>query len=311
MAQMSQGPGTGLNLDFFLLPWNNILCMITHSRNVTNFGLGMDSYSPLPPKLRSTRSTLRFATLRTIAALVLREMSTTYGRSPGGYVWIVLEPVLGIALLSALFSLGFRSPKLGDNFAIFYATGLLPFFLFGDLSNKIAQSVNYSRALLSYPRVTFIDAMIARLILSVLTQLLVSFIVITAIRATWDTRTTLEIDRIILAYAMAIVFATGLGTMNCVLMTMYPVWQRAWSILTRPLFLISGIIILFESIPEPYSNIVWFNPLIHVVSMSRSGYYVGYEAPWVSPIFVFGTGVVLLTFGLVFLYRYHQDMLER
>ena len=28
----------------------------------------------------------RFATLRTVLALMLREMATTYGRSPGGYL---------------------------------------------------------------------------------------------------------------------------------------------------------------------------------------------------------------------------------
>lgn len=273
------------------------------------------SSSPSPPlktpRLRPVRNTPRFATLRTIAALILREMSATYGRSPGGYLWVVLEPVLGIALLSALFSLGFRTPKLGTNFAIFYASGLLPFFMFNDLSSKMAQSISYSRTLLSYPRVTFIDAMIARMALSILTQLLVSFIIITGIRAMWDTRTTLELDRVLLAYAMTIALGIGVGTLNCFLMTMFPLWQRTWSIITRPLFLLSGIIILYESIPEPYNNIIWFNPLIHIVSQSRSAYYISYEAVFVSPLYVFGVSLVCALLGLVFLLRYHRDMLER
>ena len=29
-------------------------------------------------------------------------MGTTYGRSPGGYLWAILEPVAGIALLSTM-----------------------------------------------------------------------------------------------------------------------------------------------------------------------------------------------------------------
>lgn len=262
-------------------------------------------------RLRPVRRLQRFTTLRTIVALILREMSATYGRAPGGYVWVLLEPVLGIALLSAIFSLGFKSPKLGDNFAIFYASGLLPFFMFNDISGKMAQAVNYSKTLLGYPRVTFIDAMIARLTLSVLTQLLVSFIIITGIRSMWDTRTTLELDRILLAYGMTIALGVGVGTLNCFLMTMYPIWQRSWSIITRPLFLLSGIIILYETIPEPYSNFVWYNPLIHIVSQSRSGYYIGYEAVFVSPLFVFGASLIMTLVGLVFLSRYHRDMLER
>ena len=45
---------------------------------------------PPQPQLRPPR----VQTFRTISALIMREMQTTYGRSPGGYLWAVLEPVL-------------------------------------------------------------------------------------------------------------------------------------------------------------------------------------------------------------------------
>ena len=75
-------------------------------------------------------SSFRF--VRTILALILREMSTTYGRSAGGYIWAVLEPAAGIALLAFAFSLALRAPSLGTNFALFcYNTYLYALFLFG------------------------------------------------------------------------------------------------------------------------------------------------------------------------------------
>ena len=40
---------------------------------------------------------------RTVVALMLREIATTYGRSPGGYVWALADPILGIALLTLVF----------------------------------------------------------------------------------------------------------------------------------------------------------------------------------------------------------------
>ena len=261
------------------------------------------------PKLR--RVSMRFASLRTITALILRDMSSSYGRSPGGYVWVILEPVLGIALLSAIFSLGFRTPRLGTNFAIFYATGLMPFFIFSDVSGKMSQAINYSKALLEYPRVTFMDALIARLVLSVLTQLLVSAIIFTFILSIWDTRTVLFVDRMILAFAMAIASGIGIGTLNCFLMTMYPLWQRAWSIITRPLVLVSGVMFLYEILPEWAQNIVWYNPIMHATGEMRGAFYLQYEAKYVSPAYVFGLSGVLLLLGLIFLRQYHRDMLER
>ena len=56
-------------------------------------------------------------------ALIIREMATTYGTSPGGYLWALLEPVAGIALLTFVFTLALDTPPLGQNFAFFYASG--------------------------------------------------------------------------------------------------------------------------------------------------------------------------------------------
>ena len=92
----------------------------------------------------------RFASLRAIVALMLREMATSYGRSPLGYLWALLEPVAGIALLTAIFSSGFRTPPMGNNFAIFYASGLVPFLMYVDLNGKVMASLNFSGSLLVY-----------------------------------------------------------------------------------------------------------------------------------------------------------------
>ncbi|PIV76806.1 MAG: sugar ABC transporter permease [Rhodobacteraceae bacterium CG17_big_fil_post_rev_8_21_14_2_50_65_11] len=259
--------------------------------------------------LKSVRLRPRFTSLRSIGALILREMNTTYGRSPGGYLWAVLQPLGGILLMVAIFSTGFRSPPLGSNFAIFYATGLLPYFLFLDVSGKLGMSLGFSRQLLAYPRITFMDTIIARFVLNTLTQLLVSYLILYAILALFETRTTLEVDRILMGYAMAISLAIGFGVMNCFLMAKFPVWQQVWGIVTRPLVLVSGIIFLYDGIPEPYRGYLWYNPLMHVTGEMRGAFYVSYEASYVDPGYVFGLSLVLTVFGLLFLRRYHKDII--
>ena len=84
--------------------------------------------------------------------MMLREMVTTYGRSPGGYLWAVLEPVAAIGLLSLVFSLAFRAPSLGGNFPLFYASAYLPYMLFIDINNKLAAAIRFSRPCSPIPR---------------------------------------------------------------------------------------------------------------------------------------------------------------
>ena len=254
--------------------------------------------------------TRSFATLRTISALILREMATTYGRSAGGYIWTVLEPAGGIAMMTLIFSLGFRSPPLGINFPIFYASGLVPFLMYLDMSGKISVSLMFSRQLLAYPAVTYVDAILARFILNMLTQLMVAYLIFSGILILFETRTTLELDRLALGFAMTAALALGVGGMNCFLMFMYPLWQRMWGIVNRPLFLLSCIFYTFESVPQPYQDILWYVPTVHLTGTYRAAFYPGYDATYVSPIYVFGISGLMLMMGLLFLRRYYRDILN-
>lgn len=253
----------------------------------------------------------RFSTLRTIAALILREMSTTYGRSPGGYIWAVLEPVLAILALVVIFSIGFRAPPIGTNFAIYYATGLLPFYAFLNTAIKVSQAVNFSQQLLAYPRVTFWDAVVSRFVLSMLTQCITSCLIFAFILAIYDTRTILDLPVILHAFAMAAALGLGVGLLNCVLTSRFGVWHTIWSVLTRPLVLVSGVIFMPSSIPAPYKDWMEWNPVLHVVGQTRAGFYHTYDSAYVSPIFTYGCAIVCAMFGLLFLRRYVRNYLER
>ena len=261
--------------------------------------------------LRPVQKQRSFGTLRAIGALILREMGSSYGRSPGGYIWALLEPIAGIAMLSVMFSLFLRSPPLGQNFAIFYATGMVPFVAYQTVCSKVQNAILYSRPLLVYPSVTYIDAILARFILNFATEILVAYLIFSGIRMVWETRTVVDLPAVALGYAMAGALCLGIGLMNCFLTSMFPLWQKVWGIVTRPLMLMSGIFYLYNSVPEPAHSILWYNPLIHVVGQVRSGFFTSYDAPYVSPLYVFGLSLVLGTLALIFLGRFHREILTR
>nr|WP_244867523.1 ABC transporter permease [Vannielia litorea] len=248
--------------------------------------------------------------MRTIGALFIREMSTTHGRNAFGYAWAVLEPVAGIALLSLVFSLAFRSPSLGTNFPLFYASGLLPFMAYMDVSQKVAQSIRFSRQLIFYPGVTFVDALAARFLLNAITQLLVFMILLTLIIVLFDLRVILDIPKLALGLGLALWLALGVGTLNAYLLSTFPPWERAWAILNRPLFIVSCVFFIFDQIPQPYQGWLWYNPLVHCIGLVRSGVYATYDASYASVGYVIAFGAVPFAMGLLFLRRHHRTIIE-
>jgi len=251
---------------------------------------------------------LRFRFFRSFSALILREMTTTYGRSPGGYLWAILEPVAGLALLSVVFSYIVRAPSLGTNFMYFFAGGLLPFGLYMSVSNATAGAVRFSRALLEYPAVSFIDAVLARFVLNAMTQLLVMLLVLSGIILAYDLNPILHWPSIFLTLAMTLALAFGVGVMNCYLITSYPLWERAWAVLNRPLFIISGIMFTPENLSGQMRDLMLINPLMHITSEMRKGLFSTYDAVYVNPLYVFSIALVLSVLGLLFLGRYHKDI---
>ncbi|WP_425053992.1 ABC transporter permease [Psychromarinibacter sp. S121] len=262
-----------------------------------------------PPALLKARPQRRFQNLRTITALVLREMASTYGRSPGGYIWAILEPLGMILVLSLAFGLMFRTPSLGTDFVLFYATGFLPYRMYTDCQQVTSNALRYSRGLLVYPAVSYMDALLARLILSVMTQLLVSFLILSGVIWFHEIRLLLDVVPVLTAFALAAFLGFGIGTLNCLLFELYPVWKSVWGMVTRPLMIVSAVIYIYEDLPEFARNFLWFNPLAHLTGLSRTGFFSYYQATYVSIPYVLAIALGTTFFGLLLLRRYHRRLM--
>lgn len=242
---------------------------------------------------------------------MLREMSSRYGRSPGGYVWAVLEPLSMIIMLAIGFSLLLRTPSLGTSFILFYATGFLPFIMFRNVTTMVGASLNFSRPLMIYPVVSWIDAVAARLILNVLTSLLVSFLLLTGILLMYDTGAILKFGPIVEAYLMCAALGAGMGLINIVMMGFFPVWKSIFPVFMRPLGIASGVILIYENLPGWVQDIIWYNPLLHALGLMRKGFYSNYQASYVSHIYVGTFAMLMIATGLLLMRRYHREVLSR
>lgn len=265
---------------------------------------------PLPPegRIRSGRS---FPTLRTIGALVLREMATRFGRKPGGYLWAFIQPLMLIVILGVAFSLIARTPSLGTSFILFKATGMLVFNMAKQTSQVVGRSLSYSRTLLEYPGVVWIDAVLARYLLNSLVSLIVMPVLLVGIIVVEDVTLILDWGAITLSVVLALLTALSWGMLNAYLFERFDVWSNIWQILTAPLMIVSGVILLYEDLPAFAQDVLWYNPLLHVTGLMRAGFYSTYQPQYISVTFVVTCAMVPLVLGLLLLRRYNREILIR
>lgn len=229
---------------------------------------------------------------------MLREMITRYGRSPFGYIWAVAEPLGVIALLSFIFVQIAHTPPIGRSFPLFYASGYLAYHWFNDIANVVSRGVQVNRPLLAFPVITPLDTVLARFLLQLLTGLAVATVVFGAVLAWQAEPVRLNPAALGAAFGLAALLGLGVGLVNAWAFTRSKSYELFWGIISRPLFLISCVFFSFQGLPGAAQDVLWWNPLVHVVGWLRSGIYPVYDASHVSTAYPLALGTALIVFGL-------------
>lgn len=229
---------------------------------------------------------------------MLREMITRYGRNPLGYLWALAEPVGFIALLWLVFSQISHQPPIGNSFPLFYATGYIAFFCVNDIADVTGRAIHVNRPLLAFPPITPLDAILARFFLQALTVLVVGIVVLGGL--VWFSHGGVAVDvrPLMLAFAMANLLGLGIGMLNCWAFSRWSVWERIWAIISRPVFLISCVFFTYSALPNAVKDVLWWNPVVHIVAMVRSGIYPTYDSAHATPLYVLMLGAGFLVSGL-------------
>lgn len=242
--------------------------------------------------------------MRIVSALLIREMSTRFGNKPGGYIWALLDPAAHVMLMTFIFGAIAHAPPLGSSFPLFFATGYISFQFYQATLAQVSGALKSNKALLGYPNVAPIDTVVARYILQMGTTLLVAIIVMSAIASTLHTPLRVQWEYVIEAVVLGSLLALGASLINTVLFLKYPLYESVFHIVSRPLFLLSGVVFLPEGLPHPFREIILLNPVIHVVTLFRKGFYPEYRATSFSPEYLYSwvfcalfAGMILFTFS--------------
>lgn len=252
----------------------------------------------------------RFVNIRVIVAMMMREMCTRYGRSAGGYAWAILEPIGMIAIMSVAFGMAMRMPSIGDSFPLFFATGFLTFHFYGELATFSSSAIMMNKALLTYPRVTPIDAILARFLLQFFTLATSSVLILSGIVFFEDIHTSYDYVAMLKAVLYASAFGLGVGATNTVIFTYLPTYQNVWRIINRPMFLISGVFFEYREMPRAVQEILWFNPILQCVGLMRQAFYPAYRADYVSELYLGGLAMLFLTAGFFLVYSNKTFLIE-
>jgi capsular polysaccharide transport system permease protein len=134
------------------------------------------------------------------------------------------------------------------------------------MSSFMAGTMKANQALLSYPVVSPLDAMVSRFILRSMTDALVSVLILLLILELGGV-TQPNIAGIIEAAGAAAILGSGIGTINIVMFARFPLCEQIFGIINRPLFVISSVFFLPETPPRAV-------PKLHSLQSARAHHHM-------------------------------------
>jgi capsular polysaccharide transport system permease protein len=242
-----------------------------------------------------------------VFALMMRELQTRFGGQMIGLFWVLFEPMANIAVfLMIRVVLRDRYAGVQIDPSVFLIVAMIPFFLFRNIWFRAAGSAAGNSGLFSYRQVKPIDAMVARSIIEGMLYALIFVLLIGFfgwMGATIIPGRPLEYFGVV---ALFVIWGLALGLITAVLAHGRPSVQTFLRLLSMPLYILSGVIIPLSRFPPTVHEYLLWNPLLHLVELSRWAYFPSYQVfRGVTLDYPLSLGLVLFAVGMV-LYRVNR-----
>jgi capsular polysaccharide transport system permease protein len=240
-----------------------------------------------------------------VFAIFIRELQARFGKFTLGYLWALLEPLFFVVVLSFLRGRFTGAPLAGIPYVVFFASGVLPFFLFRNIAISCISAVESNQGLFNYQRVKPSDVFAARSLMELLIIVAVSLIVFPSFHLLGQKFSHNDTLLTLAAVALLLMFTSGVALIFTVL---GPLWVEAKKVLPmalRPLFFVSGIFFPISSIPTAAREYFLWNPLLHGIELFRASAFDGFTSTGASWSYLFWSSLLTFTFGLA-IYRLYR-----
>lgn len=236
---------------------------------------------------------------RVIAALILREVHTLYGNARLGYLWVIIQAVFSIAVFWGIrIVIGAHAPH-GMSMIVFLLSGFIPWQMFSHTVNRCMSAVNANKALLTFPQVTELDLMLARLVVVWGTQLVCAIVILSIAAALGQPMELRHPHSLASTLLFAPLMGLGVGVTFASLAHLWPTMERLVPFLMRFLFFASGVFFSVSRFPSRLRDILLLNPMMQLIEWQRYGFSASASAPMYSVAYIFAWCLGSLCLGLL------------
>lgn len=210
---------------------------------------------------------------RVIAALLLREILTRYGRHNIGFLWLFVEPMIFTLGVAALWTATKAIHNSDLPIIAFAITGYSSVLLWRNMPLRCINAVHPNLSLLYHRNVKVLDIFLARVLLEAIGASM-SFVVLSVFFiAIGEISPPENMMMVMWGWLMLCWFGMSMAILLGALNEETELIEKFWHPMSYILFPLSGAGFLVDALPADFQKFVLLLPMVHGVEYIREGYF--------------------------------------
>jgi capsular polysaccharide transport system permease protein len=210
---------------------------------------------------------------RVIGALMLRELTTRFGRENIGFLWIMVEPMLFALLVGTLWRFMKGPLEYGVDIVAFVVTGYIPLVLFRSVVTRSVNSFTANSSFMYHRQIKVLDILLVRFLIELIGHMM-AYLVIALILGVFGLfPRPHDIGFLMLGGAYFALFCLAVALVVAPLSEMSEVLEKFMPVTLYIMIPFSGAFYLVGSLYTEAATVVLYSPPVHGMEMMRYGVF--------------------------------------
>lgn len=210
---------------------------------------------------------------RVLGALIMRELTTRYGREGLGFAWLIAEPLMFCFGVLILWTSTKPAYEHGIRLAPFVMTGYMSLILTRHLIGLLASALQANQGLMYHRQIAPMHIFIARIALELGGATGAFFVVYVVLLALGQVSLPHDYLLLYAGWFLLAWVSMGFALILTGLAMRYDLMERLIGLISYSLIPISGVFFMVDWLPAAYRHIYLLIPFVHGVEMIRAGVF--------------------------------------
>lgn len=217
--------------------------------------------------------------VRVVQALMVRELTTRFGRENIGFLWIMVEPMLFAGLVGLLWRVMKGATDFGLDIVVFVISGYIPLVLFRSAVNRSLNCFTANGALLYHRQVKILDLILVRFLIELVGHMMAYLVIALALGALGFFPFPYDMGFLLLGWAYYALFTLAVCLVIAPISEMNEVLEKFIPVTTYLMVPLSGAFFILSALQPNVAKYLLYSPPVHAMEMMRFGIFGPSIAP--------------------------------